>query len=198
MTLLAKILSVEGKSHAGKSLFLKTIDTMIFSTGPNHRDNDLAEITLLDKNTDKLIALLFSGDGILKQLKQLGEDEFFELLQITTGYGSIILVDPSDIELDERLLFILNFIKQQDLPYVVAINERQDSKKVTIAEVRASLRLDDNIPVLYCNAKDKMSCLSVVLKCLEQFPVSENSLIIIEHMKRYLNVCQKHSSKKTI
>lgn len=198
MTLLAKFFSVEGKSHAGKSLFLKTIDTMIFSTGRNHRDNDLAEITLLDKNTDKLIALLFSGDGILKRLKQLGEDEFFELLQITTGYGSIILVDPSDIELDERLLFILNFIKQQDLPYVVAINERQDSKKVTIVEVRASLRLDDNVPILYCNAKDKESCLRVVLKCLELMPELESTPAVIKQMKLYIANIEKQLSKKTI
>ena len=181
------IIFVEGLNGVGKSRFLETIDTIIASSSPSNKELDVAHIYISTESKP----LILIGDGFHSYGAELTENKFCEY-----AWATIVIIDPAHIELDEHLIYSFNFIKHHNLPYVVAINERKDSKKVTVAEVRTSLRLDDNIPILYCNANDdKVSCLRVVLKCLELFPESESTLSVVEHMKQYIEDIQKQLSK---
>jgi len=81
--------------------------------------------------------------------------------------GFVLLVDMSDDETFTDAKSMISFFKEMsDVPYVVAANKVDADDEDTIRSLRGSLELDDSVPLLPVDARDKDSVKAVLLGLL--------------------------------
>jgi len=95
-----------------------------------------------------------------------GQDRFhFMWNELARGaIGAVILVDTRRIE---ACFAAIDFFERRDTPFVVAINTFHGRKLHSIAEVRQALRLDEGIPILYCDARVRVDVQKVLIAVVE-------------------------------
>jgi signal recognition particle receptor subunit beta len=69
----------------------------------------------------------------------------------------------------------VDFFERRGLPFVVAVNCFDDAYRYTLDEVRGALDLDEHVPVLLCDARDREST-KQVLVTLMQYVMAEARL----------------------
>ncbi|RKR88410.1 hypothetical protein BDK92_2733 [Micromonospora pisi] len=83
-----------------------------------------------------------------------GQDRFWFMWdELSRGaIGAVVLVDTR--RLDDCFTAI-DYFDNRRLPYAVAINQFPHAPRFEDAEVRHALRISDNAPLLYCDARDR-------------------------------------------
>ncbi|MFC8385662.1 ATP/GTP-binding protein [Nocardia sp. NPDC057272] len=115
---------------------------------------DFGRITL-DKS---LILYLFGTPG---------QDRFVFLWDdlVDGALGAVIVVDTGRVE---DCYPVLDYFEEHHTPFVVVVNRFADATRFDLGEVREALGLDDWIPVLDCDARDRDSVRDVLVALLEQ------------------------------
>ncbi|MEV4127452.1 ATP/GTP-binding protein [Nocardia sp. NPDC049707] len=113
-----------------------------------------------------------------------GQDRFwFFWDELATGaLGAVVLVDSR--RLDQSFAAI-DFFERRKLPFVVGVNYFEGAHRYRLADLRAALDLDDDVPLRYCDARNRDSAKRLLLglteHLLERFddvddrPMSETS-----------------------
>ncbi|GAB3204723.1 GTP-binding protein [Marinactinospora thermotolerans] len=79
--------------------------------------------------------------------------------------GAVILVDTRRLE--ESFQAIDYFEKQYRLPFLIAVNAFAEEHVYTADELRDALALGPDVPVVWCDARERDSVLSVLIKLVK-------------------------------
>jgi signal recognition particle receptor subunit beta len=95
-----------------------------------------------------------------------GQNRFWFMWdELATGaIGAVVLVDTR--RLDSSFPSI-DFFEHRDIPFIVAVNCFDGSQAYTVDEVRHALDLDEAIPVLLCDARDRESSKAVLVGLIQ-------------------------------
>jgi len=95
-----------------------------------------------------------------------GQNRFWFMWdELATGaIGAVVLVDTR--RLDSSFPSI-DFFEHRGIPFVVAVNCFDGAQLYTVDEVRHALDLDDAIPVVLCDARDRESSKAVLVGLIE-------------------------------
>lgn len=94
-----------------------------------------------------------------------GQDRFgFMWNDLADGaLGGVVLVDPSRMD---DCFVALDYFEKIELPYVVAVNQFAGRSQLTLDQVRHAINVDDEVPVVAIDARDREQVKSVVLSLL--------------------------------
>ncbi len=95
-----------------------------------------------------------------------GQNRFWFMWdELATGaIGAVVLVDTR--RLDSSFPSI-DFFEHRGIPFVVAVNCFDGSQAYTVDEVRHALDLDEAIPVMLCDARERESSKSVLVGLIQ-------------------------------
>ena len=66
--------------------------------------------------------------------------------------GAVVLVDTRRME---SSFPSIDFFEHRGIPFVVAVNQFSDGHRYAAAEIRAALDLDEGVPVVECDARER-------------------------------------------
>jgi signal recognition particle receptor subunit beta len=78
--------------------------------------------------------------------------------------GAVVLADTRKLD---SCFPAVDFFERRGLPFVVGVNCFDDAFRYGTEEVRAALDLDDQVPVLLCDARDRDSTKLVLITLLQ-------------------------------
>ena len=95
-----------------------------------------------------------------------GQDRFWFLWdELAQGaLGAIVLADTRRLA---DCFPAVDYFERRGLPFLVALNEFEDARRVEIASVAAALDLDPGTPVIRCDARDRASVKEVLIALVE-------------------------------
>jgi uncharacterized protein len=95
-----------------------------------------------------------------------GQDRFgFMWPDLTAGaLGGVVLVDTDRIS---DCFVAIDYFEKIELPFVVAVNQFDNRKNLTLDEVREATDVDPDIPVITVDARDRAAVKAVVLRLLD-------------------------------
>lgn len=96
-----------------------------------------------------------------------GQDRFVFLWDdlVDGALGAVIVVDTSRVE---DCYPVLDYFEEKNTPFVVVVNRFDGMAQFDLNEVREALDLDEWIPVLDCDARQRESVKDVLVALLEQ------------------------------
>ncbi|MDA3937341.1 MAG: ATP/GTP-binding protein [Actinomycetota bacterium] len=160
---------VTGPFNAGKTTFIKAVSEItVLST--ERQVSDASS----EGGGETTVAMDFgritvSDDVVLYLFGTPGQERFsFMWETLSEGMlGFVLLVDADDRESLEAAASMIEFFKgMSDVPYVVAANKVAAEDTDTLQSVRTQLGLDEAVPLLPVNARDKDSVKAVLLGLL--------------------------------
>ncbi|GAB3566603.1 ATP/GTP-binding protein [Amycolatopsis endophytica] len=125
------------------------------------------DLTGVESKTTTTVALDFgritiNPELILYLFGTPGQDRFWfmwdELAQ--GALGAVVLADTRRLE---SCFPAVDFFEQRGLPFVVGVNCFDNAYRYGTEEVRAALELDDTVPILLCDARDRESTKQVLV-----------------------------------
>ena len=78
--------------------------------------------------------------------------------------GAIVLVDTA--RLDEAFS-PLDYFESKGLPFIVAVNQFDNSQRYALEDVRAALAVPDHVPMIEVDARDRESCKRALIRITE-------------------------------
>ncbi|MBB4934533.1 hypothetical protein F4561_005353 [Lipingzhangella halophila] len=96
-----------------------------------------------------------------------GQDRFwFMWNELSTGtLGAVVLVDARRLDAS---FDAVDFFERRGIDFLVAVNEFDDAYRYDPEEVSAALKLQPNVPVVLCDARDPRSATSVLVTLVQQ------------------------------
>ncbi|MEV4239024.1 ATP/GTP-binding protein [Nocardia sp. NPDC049737] len=103
-----------------------------------------------------------------------GQDRFVFLWDdlVDGALGAVIVVDTGRIE---DCYPVLDYFEEHNTPFVVVVNRFEQGEHFELDEVREALELDECIPILECDARERASVKEVLVALLEQVLVQRLS-----------------------
>ena len=160
---------VTGPFNAGKTTFIKAVSEItVLSTERQVSD------TSGEGSGETTVAMDFgritiSDDVVLYLFGTPGQERFsFMWETLSEGMlGFVLLVDADDRESFEDAKSMIAFFRNMsDVPFVVAANKVSATDMKTLRAVRSAIALDDEIPLLPVDARERESVKAVLLGLL--------------------------------
>jgi hypothetical protein len=160
---------VTGPFSAGKTTLIRTISEItVLST-----EKDITDHTK-SRKAETTVAMDFGRitidrDLVLYLFGTPGQDRFDFMWEILGEgmLGYILLVDADRQDsLEEAVGILAAFRKMARVPFVVALNRSSGIEPSDEENVRSVLELDEDVPVVPCDATDRESVKSVLLALL--------------------------------
>lgn len=103
-----------------------------------------------------------------------GQDRFVFLWDdlVDGALGAVIVVDTGRVE---DCYPVLDYFEEHNTPFVVVVNRFEQGEHFELDEVREALELDEWIPILECDARERGSVKEVLVALLEQVLVQRLS-----------------------
>ncbi|MEQ4303990.1 ATP/GTP-binding protein [Plantactinospora sp. B6F1] len=137
------------------------------------------DITGVEGKTRTTVALDFgritiSDDVVLYLFGTPGQDRFWfiwdELAQ--GAVGAVVLIDTRRLDTSFPAV---DYFERRGIPFVAAVNRFFGECLYTEEEIRAALKLDEAVPLLWCDARDressKRALIGLVRHALARMPV---------------------------
>jgi hypothetical protein len=138
------------------------------------------DITGVEDKTSTTVALDFgritiTPDVVLYLFGTPGQDRFWfiwdELAQ--GAVGAIVLVDTRRLGTSFPAI---DYFERRGIPFVAAVNRFYGECLYSEEEIRTALKLDPNVPLLWCDARDRSSSkkalIELVRHAMARLPVS--------------------------
>lgn len=160
---------VTGPFNAGKTTFIKAVSEItVLSTERQVSD------TSGEGSGETTVAMDFgritvSDDVVLYLFGTPGQERFsFMWETLSEGMlGFVLLVDAEDEDSFEDAKSMISFFRNMsDVPFVVAANKVPATDIKRLRQVRSAIALEDTVPLLPVDARDKESVKAVLLGLL--------------------------------
>ena len=160
---------VTGPFSAGKTTLIRTISEItVLST-----EKDITDHTK-SRKAETTVAMDFGRitidrDLVLYLFGTPGQDRFDFMWEILGEgmLGYILLIDASrEDSLEEAVGILAAFRKMARVPFVVALNKAAGMEPADEERIRTVLELEEDTPVVPCDATDRESVKSVLLALL--------------------------------
>ena len=102
-----------------------------------------------------------------------GQDRFWFMWD-ELSYGALGAVVLADTRRLADCFPSVDYFEKRQVPFVVAINCFDTAPHYEAGEVRAALDLDEDVPVVLCDARDVASVKQVLIKLVETISVSRS------------------------
>jgi signal recognition particle receptor subunit beta len=114
---------------------------------------DFGRITI----SESLVLYLFGVPG----------QERFWFMWDELAYGALGAVVLADVRRLDDCFPSVNYFETRELPFVVAVNCFDDAPRYDLAEIRLALDLDDDVPLVLCDARDQSSVKETLIRLVE-------------------------------
>jgi uncharacterized protein len=114
---------------------------------------DFGRITI----SDSLVLYLFGVPG----------QERFWFMWDELAFGALGAVVLADVRRLDDCFPSVNYFETRDLPFIVAVNCFDDAPRYDLSEVRLALDLDDDVPLVLCDARDHGSVKNALIRLVE-------------------------------
>jgi signal recognition particle receptor subunit beta len=114
---------------------------------------DFGRITI----SESLVLYLFGVPG----------QERFWFMWDELAYGALGAVVLGDVRRLDDCFPSVNYFETRELPFIVAVNCFDDAPRYDLAEVRLALDLDDDVPLVLCDARDQSSVKETLIRLVE-------------------------------
>jgi small GTP-binding protein len=157
---------VTGPFNAGKTTFIKSVSEItVLSTERkvSEGSSDDGEETTVAMDFGRIT---ISDDVVLYLFGTPGQERFsFMWETLSEGMlGFVLLVDSSDdTSFQDAKAMIRFFSEMSDVPFVVAANKVEDGDDSRLERVRGSLELEEFVPLIAVDARDKESVKQALL-----------------------------------
>ena len=111
---------------------------------------------------DDLILYLFGTPG----------QERFWFMWDELAYGALGAVVLGDVRRLDDCFPSVNYFETRELPFVVAVNCFDDAPRYDLGEIRLALDLDEDVPLVLCDARDQASVKSTLIRLVESIAAS--------------------------
>jgi signal recognition particle receptor subunit beta len=122
---------------------------------------DFGRITI----SESLVLYLFGVPG----------QERFWFMWDELAYGALGAVVLGDVRRLGDCFPSVNYFETRELPFIVAVNCFDDAPRYDLAEVRLALDLDDDVPLVFCDARDQSSVKETLIRLVESIAAGGTS-----------------------
>jgi len=166
---------ISGGFGVGKTTFIGSIseiEPLTTEAAMTERSIGVDDASLLDSKHTTTVALDFGRITldptlILYLFGTPGQDRFdFLWDDLTDGaLGAVIIADTRRIE---DCYPVLDYFEAHGTPFLVAVNGFDGADMFDLEEVREALGVSPNVPVLYCDARQRESVKEILAALIEQ------------------------------
>lgn len=160
---------VTGPFNAGKTTFIKAVSEITVLSTERQISDASGEGSGETTVAMDFGRITISDDVVLYLFGTPGQERFsFMWETLSEGMlGFVLLVDAEDAASYEDAKSMIAFFRNMsDVPFVVAANKVPPTDVKTLRAVRAAIALDDDVPLLPVDARDKESVKAVLLGLL--------------------------------
>jgi signal recognition particle receptor subunit beta len=122
---------------------------------------DFGRITI----SESLVLYLFGVPG----------QERFWFMWDELAYGALGAVVLGDVRRLDDCFPSVNYFETRELPFIVAVNCFDNAPRYDLAEIRLALDLDDDVPLVLCDARDQSSVKETLIRLVESIAAGGTS-----------------------
>jgi signal recognition particle receptor subunit beta len=95
-----------------------------------------------------------------------GQERFWFMWDelVLGALGAVVLADTRRLA---DSFPAIDFFERRDIPFIVALNWFEGSRRYTLEDVRVALDLDPNLPIIMCDARSRESAKEVLITLIE-------------------------------
>jgi signal recognition particle receptor subunit beta len=178
--LTAHKILIAGGFGAGKTTLVSAISEVRpllteepLSTASVGRDN----LVGLPNKTTTTVALDFGritiSESLVLYLFGVPGQERFWFMWDELAYGALGAVVLADVRRLDDCFPSVNYFETRELPFIVAVNCFDDAPRYDLAEIRLALDLDEDVPLVLCDARQQASVKNALIRLVESIAAGD-------------------------
>ena len=171
---------IAGGFGAGKTTLVSAISEVRpllteepLSTASVGRDN----LVGLPNKTTTTVALDFGritiSESLVLYLFGVPGQERFWFMWDELAYGALGAVVLADVRRLDDCFPSVNYFETRELPFIVAVNCFDDAPRYDLAEIRLALDLDEDVPLVLCDARKQSSVKNALIRLVESIAAGD-------------------------
>jgi signal recognition particle receptor subunit beta len=125
----------------------------------------------VERKTTTTVAMDFGRitlreDLVLYLFGTPGQERFWFMWDelVLGALGAVVLADTRRLA---DCFPAIDFFERRDIPFIVALNWFEGSRRYTLEDVRVALDLDPHLPIIMCDARSRESAKEVLITLIE-------------------------------